>query len=239
MTTFHPFPRLPLELREQIWKDTVEPRTVDVRRTREYNQLVSSTPIPAILQSCREARNLGLYERVYFEVAAVKKFKNDHAPEMLIKDFFMPDEEQGEKEPEKVGCPKTEQRYVWLDFDIDMLDIGASYFSKYKAIAPAIKRLKFERENGCEYFYHTESRRLKEFINVEEVHIVCADGFWMWAGAIEDHGWSCAEEKLVFTDAFDGRVARGKEFEIVCRQMLKDMRLEATGEAFSTDDEES
>ena len=240
MTTFHPFPRLPLELREQIWKDTVEPRTVDVRRVREgtqrYGQLVSSTPIPAILQSCREARNLGLYERVFFEVAAVKKFKGNNAPEIAVERFFTPDEQE-EEGPKKVGSPDTEQRYVWLDLDIDMVDIGASKFCNYKSIASAVKRLKFERENGDEYFYHTESNELLKFVSVEEIHIVCADGFWMWAGAIDDHAWPCAEEKLVFIDALDGRVARGVEFETVCKQMLKDARLEATGEAFSSDDE--
>jgi hypothetical protein len=240
MTTFHPFPRLPLELREQIWKDTVEPRTVDVRRVREgtqrYGQLVSSTPIPAILQSCREARNLGLYERVFFEVAAVKKFKGNNEAEIAVERFFMPDE-QGEEGPKEVDSPDTEQRYVWLDLDIDMVDIGASKFCNYESIASAVKRLKFERENGDEYFYRTESNELMKFVSVEEIHIVCADGFWMWAGAIDEHAWPCAEEKLVFIDAFDGRVTRGIEFEIVCKQMLKDAQLEATGEAYSSDDE--
>jgi hypothetical protein len=240
MTTFHPFPWLPLELREQIWKDTVEPRTVDVRRFRKwdqrYGQLVSSTPIPPILQSCREARNLGLYERVFFEVAAVKKFKGNNESEIAIERFFTPDE-QREEGPKKVGSPDTEQRYVWLDLDIDMIDIGASEFRNYKSIASAVKRLKFKRENGDEFFFHTESNELRQFVNVEEIHIDCADGFWMWSGAVYQFPWPCADEKLVFIDAFDGRVARGIEFEAICRQMLMAARLEATGEAFSTDDE--
>ncbi|EUC45685.1 hypothetical protein COCMIDRAFT_94758 [Bipolaris oryzae ATCC 44560] len=214
MATFHPFLRLPQELREQIWTDTVEPRTVDVRRFREWSQrygrLVSSTPIPAILQSCREARNLGLYKRVFFEVAA-----------------------------EETYSTKTEQRYVWMDLDTDMMDIGASRFDLYKNIAPAVKRLKFERENSDEFFYRTEAQQLKQFVNVEEIHIDCADGFWMWGGAVYDHPWPCAKEKLLFIDAFDGRVARGLELETICREILMAMRIEATGAAFDTDDEYS
>ena len=221
MTTFHPFPRLPLELREQIWKDTVEPRTVDVRRVRDkwsqpylgrYGRLVSSTPIPATLHSCREARNLGLYERVIFEVDIVKKFENNHAPEVLIEKFFTPEEKQGEEEPEKAGCPKTEQRYVWLDLDIDRLDIGTSAFSDYSFIASAVKRLKFERDDpdGAE--------ELMEFVNMEEIHIVCPTGFWVWAGVVYHYDWPCAEEKLLFIEAFSGRVARAMELEDVCRQ---------------------
>ncbi|XP_014561983.1 hypothetical protein COCVIDRAFT_85490 [Bipolaris victoriae FI3] len=210
MTTFHPFPRLPLELREQIWKDTVEPRTVDVRRfqawPQHYGRLVSSTPIPAILQSCREARNLGLYKKVFFE-------------------------------GEEAESSKTEQRYVWMDLDIDIMDIGTSDFRWYKSIASAIKRLKFSRENGNEAFYHTESNELSMFVNVEEIHIVCADGFWMWGDATHEHPWPCTEDKLLFIDALDGRVARGLELETICRQILMAMRIEATGEAFDTDDE--
>jgi len=220
MTTFHSFPRLPLELREQIWKDTVEPRTVDVRRVRDrwsQRQLLSSTPIPAILQSCREARNLGLYKRVHFEVDVVKKFENNHAPEVLIEKFFTPDE-QGEEEPENVGCPKTEQRYVWLDLDIDILDIGTSAFRDYNSIASAVKRLKFERDDPDGSHLH----ELKEFVSVDEIHIVCPGGFWVWAGALYDYNWPCAEEKLVFIEPFSGRVARGMEFENVCRQDLED-----------------
>ncbi|KAH8639341.1 hypothetical protein IG631_07111 [Alternaria alternata] len=241
MATFYPFPRLPLELREQIWKDTIEPRTVDVRRirkgTQRYGQLISSTPIPAILQSCREARNLGLYEQVFFEVTpATEKFKGKNEAAIAMKKFFMPDE-RGEEGPKKAGSPDTEQRYVWLDLNIDMVDIGASRFCNYESIASGVKRLKFERENSEEYFYHTESTELMKFATVEEIHIVCADGFWMWAGAAHEHSWPCAEENLVFIDAFNGRVARGIEFETICIQTLEDAWLGAPGEAFSTDDE--
>ncbi|KAI4707901.1 hypothetical protein J4E89_007530 [Alternaria sp. Ai002NY15] len=221
MTTFHPFPRLPLELREQIWKDTAEPRTVDVRRVRDrwsqrHGQLASSTPIPAILQSCREARNLKLYKRVHFEVDVVKKFENNHAPEVLIEKFFTPEEERGEKEgPKEI---ETEQRYTWLDLDIDMLDIGTSTFCDYISIASAVKRLKFERDDPAGSDLH----ELMDFVSVDEIHIVCPDGFWLWAGALYNYDWPCAEEKLVFIEPFSGRVARGMEFENVCRQDLED-----------------
>jgi hypothetical protein len=234
MTTFHPFPRLPLELREHIWKDTMEPRTVDVRRVREwpqrYGQLISSTPIPAILQSCREARNLGIYKRVFFEVDATSKWKGIHTPETAAERFLSPDEPEEE-------APVSEQRYVWLDFDIDMVDIGTSKFGYYKSIVSVVKRLKFERKNGDEWFYRTEAQELRKFVTVEEIHVVCADGFWMWGDALYEHPWPCAEEKIVFIDAFDGRVAHGMELETICRQMLKDARLEATGEAYSSDEE--
>jgi hypothetical protein len=75
MATFHPFPRLAYELRALIWEMTVEPRTVDVQiryQNRVCEQgpfLTSHTPVPAVLQVCREARSYGLYQKTFSEIA--------------------------------------------------------------------------------------------------------------------------------------------------------------------------
>ena len=73
MASFHPFPRLPSELRAQIWEATAEPRTVDVRYRLSADEppmgLTSSTAVPAILHSCREARSIGPYKKVFSEIA--------------------------------------------------------------------------------------------------------------------------------------------------------------------------
>jgi hypothetical protein len=212
MSTFQPFPRLPLELRHQIWRSTVEPRTVEVSidrsrpRTARFRFLTSPTPVPGPLQSCREARKelQGLYQQAFFDV------NTRNGPE---------------------------QRYVWINFDIDMVDIGVSEFRDFESIASKIKRLKFERENTDEFFYYTENQQLLKFVHAEEIHVVCADGFWNWGGALYEHPWPCTHDKLVFFDPTEGLVAGGMELERICRQMLKDARLAATGEAFSTDGE--
>jgi hypothetical protein len=91
--------------------------------------------------------------------------------------------------------PSIERRYVWLNFDIDMVDIGNSYLSAFKPIASKIKRLKFERENSNEAWFNTEKRELKDFKNVEEIHVVCADGFDQWAFSMYDISWPCADDK--------------------------------------------
>lgn len=90
MTTFHLFPRLPFELRTRVWELTVEPRIVELRivskRTtlpesarsedgpREswvtVQRLLSPTPVPAVLQTCREARNMGLYQQAFSELSS-------------------------------------------------------------------------------------------------------------------------------------------------------------------------
>lgn len=81
ITTFHPFHCLPYELRTQIWDSIVQPRTINVRDKsppwsvtskrvwQNLNYMISSTPAPAVLQVCREARNHGLYQKGFTEVA--------------------------------------------------------------------------------------------------------------------------------------------------------------------------
>jgi hypothetical protein len=114
-----------------------------------------------------------------------------------------------------------------------MVDIGTSEFKHFVHIASAIRRLKFERENEDEYFYYKESQELRLFANAAEIHVVCADGFWMWGGCINEgtHSWPCAAENLVFIDGRDGRVARGLELERICQEIM-DM---PTGESSDSD----
>jgi hypothetical protein len=69
-----------------------------------------------------------------------------------------------------------------------MLYIGSSGFCNLEAIALNIKLLKSERENSDEYRYNIENQKLVHFANVEKIHVVCADGFWQWGGALYEHG---------------------------------------------------
>ncbi|KAH6632165.1 hypothetical protein F5144DRAFT_465896, partial [Chaetomium tenue] len=142
MDIFHLFPLFPFELRALIWQFTVQPRTVEVRvddrgpGADRHLHLVSPTPVPATIQACREARNLGLYERAFSEIDA-------------------------------------DGRYVWVDWDMDIISIGTSYFSYFHPCALLIKRLQFERDNVDEVFYHWEVNDLDAFLNVEEIFVVC------------------------------------------------------------------
>ncbi|KAL2140526.1 hypothetical protein VTI28DRAFT_3730 [Corynascus sepedonium] len=190
--SFHPFPCLPFELRARIWQFTVEPRTVEVRvGSKLFDspvRLTSSTPAPATLQTCREARNLKIYERAFSETNA-------------------------------------EGRYVWVNWDMDIISIGTSYFDHFHPAAPLIKRLKFERENTCEFFYHTEVKDLDAFINVKEIFVVCADGARAWHGAIEEHysHWRCDKENLYLIDTEDGdRMMKATDLDAMMDQEYKE-----------------
>jgi len=70
-----------------------------------------------------------------------------------------------------------------------MVDIGTSPFSCFEQHASKIKRLKFERVHQCNYFYYATSSELMGFVNAEEIHVNCADGFRGWGTALHDFSW--------------------------------------------------
>jgi hypothetical protein len=55
LTQFHPFPRMPSELRLKIWKLNVpDERIVELKYSKKIYHAVSSTPAPVLLHVCRE-----------------------------------------------------------------------------------------------------------------------------------------------------------------------------------------
>ncbi|PKX89208.1 2EXR domain-containing protein [Aspergillus novofumigatus IBT 16806] len=188
MAAFHLFPRLPFELRARIWELTVEPRTVEMREKREYGSwgkllhVTSSTPVPAVLQACHEARNQGLYQKAFNFSAGV------------------------------------EPRYVWVNFKIDMISIGHSWFNSIDlAERLLIRRLTFEREND-ESFFHFRSHELYElYPNLEEIHVICEDGLLAWQDAWRYCPWPCPKKNLRFIDKETGQIAVGKDLDRMWR----------------------
>lgn len=204
MATFHPFPRLPAEIRVQIWETTAEPRIVEVRiRYKRVTTvphqlygpfLFSSAPVPAPLQTCREARDSGLYHQAFSNLAIQN------------------------------GAPKdTEERYVWLNFDLDMVSIGDTDFRFFKSVAQMIKRLRFERDNSDEVWYRGESAELYIFVNVTEIHVVVSEDSDMrhWHGASQDHNWPCAIESVFVVDLKEGQMVKLLDLEDKYDRMLE------------------
>ncbi|KAJ4302589.1 hypothetical protein N0V88_002739 [Collariella sp. IMI 366227] len=153
--TFHAFPHLPFELRARIWELTVEPRLVEVRvvhhdpspvratdrdawtdgwmkrRLPPVRHVRSPTPVPAQLHTCREARERlslhphGGYQKALGEIATTPYDGFDPVPE---------DDPQRELD-----------RYVWLNFAVDMVSIGKTDLRDFRAVAHQVRRLRLER----------------------------------------------------------------------------------------------
>lgn len=121
-TTFHPFPRLPLELRLVIWEASISPRTINFRTCAfrcggddqeqrvevsiptpkpniSFWTFTSIPPPPPILHTCRESRNIGLH----FQGGYQKAFSTWCLP------YF---------------DGSWNNRYLWVNFELDIIDIG-------------------------------------------------------------------------------------------------------------------
>ncbi|KAB2108854.1 hypothetical protein AG0111_0g2486 [Alternaria gaisen] len=185
MATFHQFPRLPAELRAQIWQMTVEPRIVevDLKTKRELGQhlssvLVSSTSVPAPLQTCQEARNARLYRRCFSGLTFIYSARAD-----------------------------CERRYVWLNLDIDIVSIGESGCDILGPVAHLIKRLRLTRDPTEEWWGRSGGHyELDQFENVSEIQVVlCEDGDMEdWHGASEHYRWHCGAENVLLIDEKEG-----------------------------------
>lgn len=213
--TFHPFPNLPTELRARIWELTVESRIVEVRvvyrqpdpanitriepslRVADWRaklpppmrHLRSSTPPPAQLQTCHEARRHltthsdtsteGRYEKAFSEIATRPYDGFDAVPD---------------------GDPERE-RYVWFNFDKDTMSIGDTDMHDFWAVARQVRRLRLERALSNEYFSRTESLLFARlFRNVSEVHLVCLEGIRSGYLVTEDTEFPCGPENVYFVD---------------------------------------
>ena len=181
MATFHAFPRFPFELRAMIWKSTVEPRTVEVSVVEQWRyrrfRLTTATPVPAALQVCQEARNLGLYQKAFSEI-----------------------------DPE---------RYVWLNLDMDTVDIGRTHLGLFEKVQLTIKRLRLYRIWGDEYWDRWEIKDVSDFANLQTVQIV-TDTFGGLYGVMEDvEHFPCGPENVFFIDSDSGQMLSSIEVQIL------------------------
>lgn len=211
MTTFHPFPRLPAELRAQIWELTVEPRVVDVRVRMEHciwrgkvtRVVRSSTPVPGPLQTCREARNSRLYQREFSDL-----------------DYIVT---VARKNRRPRPGPEPERRYVWLNLDIDMVSIGSTAIKCYDSVDHSIKRLRLERDSSEEYWSQIECDLIHNFANATEIHVIIpkTQDFMSWHGASRECWWPCAFENVFFIDTCEDQMLNLADLEEMCDQQFE------------------
>lgn len=208
MPTFSLFPLLPTELRLQIWRFTVEPRTVDISVSESYLRFgyplpVTNTPVPGPLQTCRESRS------------ELQKHYQRGFKELRNRD-------------------DVELRYVWVNFEIDIIYIGSgNHFHVYKAVASQIQRLKFDGDLSDESFCRGGMIDLLLFTSVKEVFVVYMDNRDMWWGIQEEYEWPFDEDSAWFIDPDNGKKMRSSELDAMCLQEARVQNAEL-GEDYET-----
>ncbi|KXJ87857.1 hypothetical protein Micbo1qcDRAFT_236089 [Microdochium bolleyi] len=162
--TFPSYPKLPTELRLRIWSFAVmHPRIVVVepQKLEPGSAWLSTTTAPAVMHACRDARA--------------------HAPYTKA---FAGGEADG-------GVPTDGPRYVWVNFDIDMIAMvrdGDGDWQRSQPLelfaqaseAPLIQRLRIAFANDCEWrhteFIHYLPSKLANFCRLRELQITLPSG---------------------------------------------------------------
>ncbi len=122
---FHPFPRLPRELRWQIWELSVAPRQVVIAGPGQYLcHGRRASPPPPLLLASGESRS---YCQKFYTKAYVldRSNNNNNAPEVL--------------------------KYSWINFDLDEVYMRDVDFEVFSAV-PFVQRLTLVTSDG--YFIH-------------------------------------------------------------------------------------
>lgn len=200
--TFHPFTDLPAEIRANIWRHTVEPRTVPVtcwvgnQRVEAMNrsratqgeawekdlaearrraqtalplELYAKTPLkPAVLDVCREARQLGLYEQM-------------------------------------ILTSGSSASYAWVNYHVDTiyLEDEEEAYGWYRNCGGLVQRLRLDLDPSDEYWFYKHSSTLKStFSLLRECFVVMSNDarIWDWRSYDYRKWFSCPPDKIHLID---------------------------------------
>lgn len=179
MATFHPFPRLPRELRIQIWALAFDPNRV--LKIYHRGDRLPSTPVPGVTQATRESRTYCSYQKAFpFSVSGGgesyiwTKFDSDI---IQMRGVTM----STVAENEKFEVERKEIRRLRIDV--------------------------FDDEKGyeTEFFHHNHSLNFCHFPKLEGVDVLVSDELRNWAMSIEDLPWgACPKSNVRIIDAKTG-----------------------------------
>lgn len=188
--TFHPFPRLPYELRTRIWKLTVEPRTVpvtcwighrranEVSRYPDFNSWRDDLNMEAMKRDLLAKHSASTLPLVLYAASPIKPGIIDACWESRSLALDL-------KLYEKLILePGSTASYAWVNFDMDTIDIDEDeYYERFIHCAHKIRRLKFKANIGKRECFVFESKNLSRFDNLLECFVMTDNGPFKWAAA--------------------------------------------------------
>ncbi|KAH0525261.1 hypothetical protein TsFJ059_007652 [Trichoderma semiorbis] len=188
-TTFHPFPRLPFEIRSQIWALAVYPRLLHIRITPKpdtpgYFDYASMIPQAELMHVCRESRQLAPYRKAFFTT--------------------LPGD--------------CEARYIWVNFDEDMISIQDEKMERLFPHAADIQRLRFMVPTGSyrEYWEDTFHRypdtHFGMFTALWELHFALSKGYAMMGYA--NYG-TCPPDNVRYVNIHGGWMLTEAQVEMM------------------------
>ncbi|KAI0870636.1 hypothetical protein GGS24DRAFT_492866 [Hypoxylon argillaceum] len=112
-------------------------------------------------------------------------------------------------------------RYIWVNFQLDMISIADDEMNRLAPHCAAIERLRFTVPTGdagdrfYESFFHWGDEVLREFLALRELHIVVEDVYLFWGSAWEGVRYGkCPRENVRFLDPHTGLLLTGPQLEM-------------------------
>ncbi|KAL6792965.1 hypothetical protein J3E68DRAFT_451396, partial [Trichoderma sp. SZMC 28012] len=192
MSTFHPFPRLPTELRLRIWSLTAFPRMIHVKRQcvgdhgeSRLQYMATSTPCPPVVQVCQESRRHAPYRRA---------FTTGAEPRYIWVNF--------------------ESDMIYNDGSHDLLNLEPHQRD--------IQRLRLPIDDELAYDYITNhgDQEFKQFTNIKEIYIavdreIAGFSIEFLAAAVNKHKcFNGNDDKVKFLDVGSGYMMDANQLRI-------------------------
>lgn len=111
-----------------------------------------------------------------------------------------------------------EERYAWINFDMDMIDLYHGSIDRLDHLKHRIRRLKMERCHNDQYWHYTESPNMVWFDKLQVCHVVARRSLWAWNQVWKDVPWTCPKENLKFIDKQTGQMMGGDELDEMVEQ---------------------
>ncbi|KAI1345814.1 hypothetical protein F5Y01DRAFT_45276 [Xylaria sp. FL0043] len=188
--TFHPFPNLPAEIRFQIWALAASPRILHIRRTPSTKWPKPETTFAYSSPNPPPA------------VMHVCREARQNAP--YRKAFLT--------------FAITETRYIWVNFQKDMICVPDDQVTPLAPHYADIERLRLTAEPYVEdhsfldYFKHQSCWILEPFTALKVLHIAVEDNFFMWAESFMGSGYAhCPVGNVRFLDLQTGLLLTGPQ----------------------------
>ncbi len=196
-TTFHPFLRLPLELRIQIWSLAVSPRRLDIgphqmemspENMSDFRwgraKYTSRIPPPGVMHACRESRQYARYRKA----------------------FFSPPD-----------------RYLWVNFQQDMICLAHYDVTVLAPHYADIERLRYTVPDHdeiyvSEWFRDCSQEILGVFSALKELHVAVDAGLFAWGTSLNSAGFTlCLQENTRFINLHTGLMLNMPQIDMVRR----------------------
>ncbi|EHK18972.1 uncharacterized protein TRIVIDRAFT_66993 [Trichoderma virens Gv29-8] len=187
-TTFHPFPRLPYELRARIWDLAAHPRHVRIRITNdsEANTFASPMPPPAIMHACRESRQCAPYQKAFFSTLP------------------------GESMARYVWVNFKEDMICLTDYQYERL----KHKDEIQRLRITIPKGRDGR-NWSDAFPHFRRESLGKFPLLREVHVAMQEHVLSWGADFGGPSYGkCPSENVRFLDLHSGLLLTGPQLEM-------------------------